>query len=135
MALIVKGETKHISVKDMKKLMEELQKKDDPFAGLSEAKKQIRKEVQDAKRHREFMGRIAEQTEKDLDNVIATSEIVSIATGEIIQPTEQPVEVTEINFESMTKKQIDEWAEENLGIQLDRRRTKARLIAEVKENL
>jgi hypothetical protein len=85
MALIVKGETKHISVKDMKKLMEELQKKDDPFAGLSEAKKQIRKEVQDAKRHREFMGRIAEQTEKDLDNVIATSEIVSISVGETIK--------------------------------------------------
>jgi len=135
MALIVKGETKHISVKEMKELMKELQKKDDPFAGLSLAKKQIRKEVQDAKRHREFMGRIAKQTEKDLDNVIATSEIVSIATGETIQTIEQVTEIPEVDFESMTKKQIDEWAEENLGIQLDRRRTKARLIAEVKENL
>ena len=135
MALIVKGETKHISVKDMKKLMEELQKKDDPFAGLSPEKKQIRKEVQDAKRHREFMGRVAEQTEKDLDNVIATSEIVSIAVGEEILTVEEETEIPEVNFESMTKKQIDEWAEENLGIQLDRRRTKARLIAEVKENL
>ena len=135
MALIVKGETKHISPKEMKKLLEELQKKDDPFAGLSEAKKQIRKEVQDAKRHREFMGRVAEQTEKDLDNVIATSEIVSIAVGEEILTVEEETEIPEVNFESMTKKQIDEWAEENLGIQLDRRRTKARLIAEVKENL
>ena len=135
MALIVKGETKHISVKDMKKLMEELQKKDDPFAGLSPEKKQIRKEVQDAKRHREFMGRVAEQTEKDLDNVIATSEIVSIAVGEKIQTSVEKVELPEVNFESMTKKQIDMWAEENLGIQLDRRHTKAKLIAEIKENL
>ena len=135
MALIVKGETKHISVKEMKELMEELQKKDDPYAGLSPEKKQLRKEVQDAKRHREFMGRVAEQTEKDLDNVIATSEIVSIAIGETIVTTDDTVEIPEVDFESMTKKQIDEWAEENLGIALDRRRTKARLIAEVKENL
>jgi hypothetical protein len=135
MALIVKGETKHISVKEMKELMEELQKKDDPYAGLSPEKKQLRKEVLSAKRHREFMGRVAEQTEKDLDNVIATSEIVSIAVGETIQTIEQVTEIPEVDFESMTKKQIDEWAEENLGIQLDRRRTKARLIEEVKENL
>jgi len=135
MALIVKGETKHISVKEMKELMEELQKKDDPFAGLSPEKIQLRKEVQDAKRHREFMGRVAEQTEKDLDNVIATSEIVSIAIGETIVTTDDTVEIPEVDFESMTKKQIDEWAEENLGIALDRRHTKAKLIAEVKENL
>ena len=135
MALIVKGETKHISPKEMKKLLEELQKKDDPFAGLSEAKKQIRKEVQDAKRHREFMGRVAEQTEKDLENSVATSEIVSIAVGEKIQTSVEKVELPEVNFESMTKKQIDMWAEENLGIQLDRRHTKAKLIAEIKENL
>jgi hypothetical protein len=115
--------------------MEELQKKDDPFAGLSPEKIQLRKEVQDAKRHREFMGRVAKQTEKDLDNVIATSEIVSIAVGETIVTTDDTVEIPEVDFESMTKKQIDEWAEENLGIALDRRRTKARLIAEVKENL
>jgi hypothetical protein len=135
MALIVKGETKHISVKEMKELMEELQKKDDPYAGLSPEKKQLRKEVLSAKRHREFMGRVATNTERDLDNVIATSEIVSIAVGETIVTTEEPVEMPKVDFQSMTKKQIDMWAEENLGIQLDRRHTKAKLIAEVKENL
>ena len=135
MALIVKGEHKVISQEDMKTLTAKNLKKDDPFAGLSEGKKQIRKEVLSAKRHREFMGRVATNTKRDLDNVIATSEIVSIAVGETIVTTEEPVEMPKVDFQSMTKKQIDEWAEENLGIQLDRRHTKAKLIAEIEENL
>ena len=135
MALIVKGEHKVISQEDMKTLTAKNLKKDDPFAGLSEGKKQIRKEVLSAKRHREFMGRVATNTKRDLDNVIATSEIVSIAVGEEISTVEEETITPEVNFESMTKKQIDMWAEENLGIQLDRRHTKAKLIAEIKENL
>ena len=135
MALIVKGETRHISREEMKKLIAKNLKKDDQFAGLSPEKKQLRKEVLSAKRHREFMGRVATNTERDLDNVIATSEIVSIAVGETIVTTEEPVEMPKVDFQSMTKKQIDMWAEENLGIQLDRRHTKAKLIAEIKENL
>jgi hypothetical protein len=35
----------------------------------------------------------------------------------------------------MTKKEIDMWAEENLGLSLDRRKTKADLIAQINENL
>jgi len=81
------------------------------------------------------MGRVSANTEKDLANTVATSEIVSIAVGEKIQTSVEKVELPEVNFESMTKKQIDMWAEENLGIQLDRRHTKAKLIAEIKENL
>jgi len=135
MALIVKGEQKIISKEEMKKLIEKNLKKDDQFAGLSEAKKELRKEVLSAKRHREFMGRVSANTEKDLANTVATSEIVSIAVGEKIQTSVEKVELPEVNFESMTKKQIDMWAEENLGIQLDRRHTKAKLIAEIKENL
>jgi len=73
--------------------------------------------------------------ERDLANTIATSELVSIAIGETIQPSEEPSETPEVDFISMTKKQIDMWAEENLGIQLDRRHTKAKLIEEIKENL
>ena len=135
MALIVKGGINHISKEEMKKLAAENLKKDDQFAGLSPEKKQLRKEVISAKRHREFMGRVATNTERDLDNVIATSEIVSIAVGETIVTTEEPVEMPKVDFQSMTKKQIDEWAEENLGIQLDRRHTKAKLIAEIEKNL
>ncbi len=135
MALIVKGETKTISKEEMKKLVEKNKVKDDQFAGLSKGKKELRKEVLSAKRHREFMGRVSANTERDLENSVATSEIVSIAVGEKIQTSVEKVELPEVNFESMTKKQIDMWAEENLGIQLDRRHTKAKLIAEIKENL
>ena len=135
MALIVKGETKTISKEEMKKLVEKNKVKDDQYTGLSPAKKELRKEVLSAKRHREFMGRVSANTERDLENSVATSEIVSIAVGEKIQTSVEKVELPEVNFESMTKKQIDMWAEENLGIQLDRRHTKAKLIAEIKENL
>ena len=135
MALIVKGETKTISKEEMKNLVEKNKIKDDQYAGLSPAKKELRKEVLSAKRHREFMSRVSTNTERDLDNVIPTNEIVSIAVGEKIQTSVEKVELPEVNFESMTKKQIDMWAEENLGIQLDRRHTKAKLIAEIKENL
>jgi hypothetical protein len=135
MALIVKGEQNVISKEEMKKLVDSMKKGEDPLAKLSPEKREIRKEVQDAKRHREFMNRVAKNNEKELDDAIATSEIVTIATGETVQTVEQTTELPEVNFESMTKKQIDEWAEENLGIQLDRRHTKAKLIAEVKENL
>ena len=81
------------------------------------------------------MKRVADNEARDLANAVATSEIVSIAIGETVQTTEEPVEMPEVDFESMTKKQIDMWAEENLGIQLDRRHTKAKLIEEIKENL
>jgi hypothetical protein len=135
MALIVKGETKTISKEEMKNLVEKNKIKDDQYAGLSPAKKELRKEVLSAKRHREFMGRVSANTERDLENSVATNEIVSIAVGETIVTTEEPVEMPKVDFQSMTKKQIDMWAEENLGIQLDRRHTKAKLIAEIEENM
>jgi hypothetical protein len=135
MAFIVKGGMKEISKKEMKKHMENLDKKIDPMEGLSDEKKAVRKEMLSVKRHREFMQRVADNEARDLENAVATSEIVSIAVGEKIQTSEEKVELPEVNFESMTKKQIDMWAEENLGIQLDRRHTKAKLIAEIKENM
>ena len=135
MALIVKGETKTISKEEMKNLVEKNKIKDDQYAGLSPAKKELRKEVLSAKRHREFMGRVAKNTGKDLENAIATSEIVSVAVGETIVTTEEPVEMPKVDFQSMTKKEIDIWAEENLGIQLDRRHTKAKLIEEIQEKM
>jgi hypothetical protein len=81
------------------------------------------------------MKRVADNEAKDLANAVATSEIVSIAVGETVKTAEETVEIPEVDFQSMTKKEIDMWAEENLGIQLDRRHTKAKLIEEIKENL
>ena len=135
MAFIVKGKMKTISKEEMKILTSELDINKDPMEGLSDQKKALRKEVQDAKRHREFMGRVEANETKIVDEVIATSEIVSIAIGETVSVVEDTPEVVEVDFTSMTKKQIDMWAEENLGIQLDRRHTKAKLIAEIQENL
>ena len=118
MALIVKGEQKIISPEEMKILISKNAMEDDPYAGLSEGKKELRKEIQDAKRHREFMGRVSANTERDLENSVATNEIVSIAVGETIVTTEEPVEMPKVDFQSMTKKEIDIWAEENLGIHI-----------------
>jgi hypothetical protein len=135
MAFIVKGEQKIISKKEMKLLTTKLKNNEDPLAGFSKEKKEIRKEVQDAKRHREFMGRVEANETKIVDEVIATSEIVTIAIGETISVVEETPVSSDVDFESMTKKQIDMWAEENLGIALDRRHTKAKLIEEIKKNL
>jgi len=50
-------------------------------------------------------------------------------------------EVTEIiaaevvDFTAMTKAQIEAWAKENLGVDLDRRKTKANMIEEVESQL
>ena len=136
MALITGKPIITISKEEMKKHVEELEKKSEGgIESLSPQKKALRKEVQDAKRHREFMKRVADNEAKDLANAVATSEIVSIAVGETVKTAEETVEIPEVDFQSMTKKEIDMWAEENLGIQLDRRHTKAKLIEEIKENL
>ena len=136
MALIISKPIITISKEEMKKHVEELEK--NPEGGIESLppkQKAFRKEVQDAKRHREFMKRVADNEARDLANTVATSEIVSIAVGETVKTVSEKTELPEVNFESMTKKQIDMWAEENLGIQLDRRHTKAKLIEEIKENL
>ena len=71
MAFIVKGGMVNLTKKEMKQHMENLNKKSDPLQGLSDAKKQMRKEVQSAKRHREFMGRVADNEARDLANIIS----------------------------------------------------------------
>jgi hypothetical protein len=93
------------------------------------------------------MNRVAKQQEKDIAaaGVVATSEVVTEVSADpiVVEHTDivkvsiqEEVEVVDIpDFNSMTKKQLDEWAEESLGIQLDRRHTKAKLIEEIKENL
>ena len=137
MALITSKPIITISKEEMKKHVENMDKKlDTGLEKLSPEKRKFREDVQSAKRHREFMSRVAENEARDLAKTVATSEIVSIAVGETVETvTEEVSETPEVNFESMTKKEIDMWAEENLGIQLDRRHTKAKLIEEIKENL
>jgi len=147
MGLIIKGETNTISKKEMKNRIGKIEDNKDGMAGLTASQKEVRKEIQDAKRHREFMNRVAKQQEKDIAaaGVVATSEVVTEVSADpiVVEHTDivkvsiqEEVEVVDIpDFNSMTKKQLDEWAEESLGIQLDRRHTKAKLIEEIKENL
>jgi hypothetical protein len=135
MPLIVKGETKIISKDDMKKKMAEVTEKSDPFEGLTDAQKEVRKELQDAKRHREFMLRVAQNEQKQIDEVIATSELVSVANQEVVKVTIEENLIITPDFDSMTKKEIDEWSEANIGLSLDRRKTKADMIEELKKHL
>ena len=89
MALITSKPIITISKEEMKKHIEELEKNTEKgLESLSPQKKAIRKEVQDAKRHREFMKRVADNEAKDLANAVATSEIVSIAVGETVKTAE-----------------------------------------------
>ena len=65
------------------------------------------------------------------DPIIIHSDIVTVSSSseEIEEPKETP------NFDKMTKKELDEWAEETLGLTLDRRKKKADLIEIIKNNL
>ena len=135
MPLIVKGETKIISKDEMKKKMAEETEKKDPMEGLSNSQKELRREILSAKRHREFVERVAKDEQKQIDEVIATSEVVSVANQEVVKVVIEENLIITPEFETMTKKEIDEWAETNIGLSLDRRKTKADMIEELKKHL
>ena len=63
----------------------------------------------------------------DLDDAKEVVEEFQEVTEEVV------AEVTD--FTTMTKAQIEAWAKENLGVDLDRRKTKASMIAEVESQL
>ena len=147
MGLIIKGEHKIISKKEMQnKVAQEIENNvNDGTEKLSDSQKEIRKEIASAKRHREFMQRVADK------KAISTREERKIVEKEVIETPEIIVEARaekeaikasksvslgqRPDFDSMTKKEIDMWADENLGLTLDRRKTKADLIKQINENL
>ena len=69
--------------------------------------------------------------ENIFSSAIKTNAIVTTANQSpvVSQTVETP------DFEKMTKAEIDEWATSNLGIYLDRRFTKVKMIAELKKHL
>ncbi len=76
--------------------------------------------------------------EKVKDAVVETVAPITIDKMEtsLIVDTKNDKKVSDtVDFESMTKKQIDVWADENLGVQLDRRRTKTDMIKELKKHM
>ena len=146
MPLIVKGNTNIVSKQDaQKKAVDTSEKaKENGLEKLSDSQKEIRQEILNAKRHREFMLRVqkdkakSKENQKKVEKVLATPEVVVEARAEkakVIEATksvslgERPV------FEAMTKKELDIWAEENLGMALDRRKTKSAMIEEIQKNL
>ena len=146
MPLIVKGNTNIVYKQDaQKKAVDTSEKaKENGLEKLSDSQKEIRQEILNAKRHREFMLRVqkdkakSKEHQKQVEKVLATPEVVVEARAEkakVIEATksvslgERPV------FEAMTKKELDIWAEENLGMALDRRKTKSAMIEEIQKNL
>lgn len=155
MPLIIKGdkELKIISKKEMnEKIHAERDKLNAEELALSKLPLEVaerRREILDAKRHREFMAKIARTEEEAMRklreaDVEVTNELV-VDTGPdpiIIKHNDvvkvSPVEDVKVetpDFEAMTKKELDEWAEETLGLALDRRKKKADMIEIVKKNL
>ena len=157
MPLIIKGGAKPtiISEQAMKNKLGQMKDdiiNNDPLSSLSPELAEKRREILDAKRHREYLAKIQRNEEdalrklkeSDIKDMEATSELV-VETGPdtiVIEHDDvvkvSPVEDVKVetpDFEAMTKKELDEWAEETLGLALDRRKKKADMIEIVKKNL
>ena len=155
MPLIIKGdkELKIISKKEMNaKIHAERKELNAEELALSKLPKEVaerRREILDAKRHREFMAKVARTEEEAMRklkeaSVEVTNELV-VETGPDpivikhddvvnVSPAED-VKAETPDFEAMTKKELDEWAEETLGLALDRRKKKADMIEIIKKSL
>ena len=164
MPLIIKGnkDIEVISKKEMTKFIEKAAAaKSDPLNALPPEVAAKRREILEIKESRKYLAKVQREKEeyeaKIKDQIEkATAEIEKL-TETKVQATEELVVTTSIepivvdtkdmhvatvqfapdapDFMSMTKKEIDLWAEENLGVQLDRRHTKAKMIEELKKNL
>jgi len=66
-----------------------------------------------------------------IKNAIKTDTLVSVANQ--IQPENTTLQLPE--FEDMTKIQLGDWALENLGLQINLRFTKSKIIETIKKNL
>jgi hypothetical protein len=155
MPLIIKGdkELKIISKKEMNEKIyaerEELNAEELALSKLPPEVAERRREILEAKRHREFMAKV-ERTEEEAmrklqeASVEVTNELV-VETGPdpiVIQHDDvvkvspaEDVKAETPDFEAMTKKELDEWAEETLGLSLDRRKKKADMIEIIKKSL
>lgn len=151
MPLIVMGETNIISKSKMNELSAKLSDdRADPIETLPDHKKALREDVKAAKRHREFQDRVRQNEEINeqkrnavvkaepvAELVVEVTPVVSPVQEKIIAPVVKTTPVAEpgtTDFDSMTKSQIGIWAEENLGVTLDLRKTKYALIDEIKQS-
>ena len=124
----------------------------DPLSHLSPELAEKRRDILEMKKHREYKARIQRQEEDamrklqnaDLKDMEATSELVvdiasqpiTISHTDVVKlNVEETIEVDTPDFDTMTKKEIDEWAESALGLTLDRRKKKSDMVEIIKKNL
>lgn len=153
MPLIIKGGNTPtiISKKEMSNKLGQMKDdiiKNDPLSSLSPELAAKRREIIDAKRHREFMGKVALAEEdamrklRDAEVEVTSELLVDMVTATV----EEHVDVIKVSktsdaqpetpdFDNMTKKEIDEWAESALGLTLDRRKKKSDMVEIIKKNL
>ena len=128
MPLIIKGNKQPIIVSKneaLKKIEEDRERMSAEEKALSQLPAEVaerRREIIAAKRHREFMAKVQELEE------------AAALRQEGVQSIEETKTETP-DFESMTKKELDEWAEATLGLTLDRRKKKADMIETIKNSL
>jgi len=153
MPLIIKGnkDVNIVSKEEIAKKVEEEKTKLTPeetaLAQLPAEVAERRREIIAAKRHREFMAKVQQLEEAAAlrqEGVQATEEII-VETGpdpiiikydDVVKVSIEGETKTETpDFESMTKKELDEWAEATLGLTLDRRKKKADMIETIKNSL
>ena len=153
MPLIIKGdkELKIISKKEMNEKIhaerDQLNAEELALSKLPQEVAERRREILDAKRHREFMAKVARTEEeamrklREADVEVTNELVVETGPDPIIIKHDDVVKVSAVeetetpDFESMTKKELDEWAEHALGLALDRRKKKADMIEIIKKNL
>ena len=151
MPLIIKGdkEIRVVSKKEMKKIIIDSNNIiENALATMSDEKAEKRRLTLENKKARENNSRIQSikdeviikkaVAEKVEDAVIETVTPITVdmTTESIVVETKNNKKIeTTPNFTSMTKKEIDIWADENIGIQLDRRHTKASMIEELQKHL
>lgn len=164
MPLIIKGnkDIEVISKKEMTKFIEKAAAaKADPLNSLPPEVAAKRREILEIKESRKYLAKVQREKEEH-DRLVkekleqATAEIEKLTEAKV-QATEELVVTTTVepividtkdthvatiqlgpdvpDFMSMTKKEIDNWAEENVGVQLDRRHTKAKMIEELTKHL
>ena len=164
MPLIIKGnkDVEVISKKDMYDFVKKVENsKKDPLEHLPPEVAKKRREILETKAHREYMAKVqkeqaqakanlAKKLQETVSELNTTQEAKVQATEELfVNTTVEPIVVDTKDmrvstiqltpdapdFMSMTKKEIDLWAEQNLGVQLDRRHTKAKMIEELTKHL
>jgi len=151
MPLIIKGdkEIRVVSKKEMNKIIANSNNNiENELAKMSDEKAEKRRLTLENKAARENNSRIQSikdeviikkaVTEKVEDAVIETVTPITVdmTTESIVVETKNNKKIETIpDFTSMTKKEIDIWADENIGIQLDRRHTKATMIEELQKHL